>query len=238
MSNWDRGPVDDRGGRHITTARDARPHRVFVLDSHTIFRTGVRSVLDGLPSVEVVGEHHDFAEGFQAIVETGPDVALVGIREAEHDLLRALSALREARPDVGVLVLTRTDDEDALAAAIEAGALGYLTKDLTVEELSSALDDVARGEQRVTSEHLGKQPVPAPEPLAPLPQLTAQEHRVLDLVAAGLTNKLIAERLFLGEKTVRNHITRILAKLGVERRTQAALVAVRHGLGASGDLGT
>lgn len=213
--------------------RGQRRSRIFVIDTHDIFRIGVRSVLENHPEVEVVGESASFHDGLQEIVETGADVALVGIREGERDSLSDLQPLREVRPEVGVMVLTRVDDDEALMAAMQVGARAYMTKDLTVEELTTALEDVAKGRnlmdhrRAIDAVRDSSRRRDEPDPFA---DLTRQERRILGLIAAGMTNRQIAERLFLVEKTVRNHVTRILAKLGVERRTQAALLAVRNGL--------
>lgn len=210
-----------------------KARRVFLLDSHDIFRAGVRSVLDADPEMAVVGESGSFADGYQLILETGPDVALVGIREAEHERLADLAPLRTARPDVGVMVLSRNDGDQGLVAAMQIGARAHLSKDLSVEELTDAVDAVARGEnildhaRAMRAVHEASRALNEPDPLA---LLTPQERKILTLLAVGLTNRQIADRLFLVEKTVRNHVTRILAKLGVERRTQAALLAAKRGL--------
>ena len=206
--------------------------RVFLLDSHEIFRLGVRSVLDDRPEVDVVGESSSFGAGIDAITTVAPDVAVVGIRECERSELRRLHVLRQTSPGLRLLVLTRTDDDDTLAAAMEAGASGYLSKDVPAHQLVSAVQAVARGHSvidpaRAMSLMTRKRDGDADPPVDPLANLTAQERKILGLLAEGLTNRQIAERLFLVEKTVRNHVTRVLAKLGVESRTQAALVAAR-----------
>jgi two-component system response regulator DevR len=206
--------------------------RVFLLDSHEIFRMGVRSVLDDQPEVEVVGESSSFGDGIDAIAAASPDLAVVGIRESERAELARLRGLSQAIPGLRLLVLTRTDDDDVLAAAMEVGANGYLSKDVPADQLVTAVRSVANGHDvidptramRLMARQRNGEDTSAADPLA---RLTAQERRILDLLAEGLTNRQIAERLFLVEKTVRNHVTRVLAKLGVERRTQAALVAAR-----------
>lgn len=201
------------------------------MDSHEIFRKGVRYVLDGHPDAEVVGESGSIADGVREIALAGPDVAVVGIRENERDHLEALGPLRVSHPDVRLIVLTRTDDDETLAAAMRVGANGYLSKEVSAAQLVTAVQSVVRGHDVIDPErakslvrlHSGPEPV-AGDPLA---HLTSQERKILALIAEGLSNRQIAERLFLVEKTVRNHVTRLFSKLGVERRTQAALVATR-----------
>ena len=193
---------------------------------------GVRSVLDDQPELEVVGESGSFAEAVTAIAASAPDLAVVGIRESERSQLARLRTLSEAHPDLRLLVLTRTDDDDVLAAAMAVGANGYLSKDVPAHQLVTAVRSIASGHDvidparamRLMARQRNGEEVPSADPLA---RLTSQERKILDLLAEGLTNRQIAERLFLVEKTVRNHVTRVLAKLGVERRTQAALVAAR-----------
>jgi two-component system response regulator DevR len=206
---------------------------VFLLDSHEIFRKGVRSVLDERDEVEVVGESSSFPDGVEEIAAARPHVAVVGIRENELSELGRLRALQQAHPDVRVLVLTRTDNDDALAAAMRVGANGYLSKDVPAHQLVTAVHSIAGGHDVIdpvramrlmSRQRSGEGAEGSNDPLA---SLTSQERKILDLLAEGLTNRQIAERLFLVEKTVRNHVTRVLAKLGVERRTQAALMVAR-----------
>ena len=208
---------------------------MFLLDSHEIFRKGVRSVLDEEDEVRVVGESGSFPAGVAEIADSRPDVAIVGVRENELSQLAGLRALEADHPDVRLIVLTRTDDDEALEAAMQVGANGYLSKDVPAEQLVSAVHSVAGGHdvidpsramQLMARQRSGEE---GPSPHHRLASLTSQERRILDLLAEGLTNQQIADRLFLVEKTVRNHVTRVLAKLGVERRTQAALLVARLG---------
>lgn len=211
----------------------SRVSRVFLLDSHEIFRKGVRFVLDDRPDVNVVGESSSFSEGIPRIESARPNVVIVGIRENERNALDQMRPLRQTHPSVRLLVLTRTDDDEALTAALHAGASGYLSKDVPADQLVTALRAVAQGHDVIDpARTMGLMrrrrdlTLDAPDTLA---TLTNQEHKILALLAEGLTNRQIAEQLFLVEKTVRNHVTRVLAKLGVERRTQAALLVARHG---------
>ena len=202
-----------------------------MLDSHEIFRKGVRYVLDQHPDVQVVGESDTIADGVREIALVGPDVAVVGIREKERDLLEALGPLRVSHPEVRLIVLTRTDDDETLSAAMRVGANGYLSKEVSAVQLVTAVQSVVRGHDVIDPERakslVRSHRVPEPVASDPLAHLTSQERKILALIAEGLSNRQIAERLFLVEKTVRNHVTRLFSKLGVERRTQAALVAAR-----------
>ena len=209
----------------------SRVKRVFLLDSHEIFRKGVRFVLDDRPEVEVVGESSSFSDGVARIASTRPDVAVVGIRENERADLDHLLTLQEDSSPVRVLVMTRTDDDDTLAAAMRVGANGYLSKEIPAHQLVTAVQSVADGHDVIDPARalrlMSRQRDRDLAPCDPLDTLTSQERKILDLIAEGLSNRQIADRLFLVEKTVRNHVTRVLAKLGVERRTQAALVVAR-----------
>jgi two-component system response regulator DevR len=209
----------------------SRQDRVVLLDSHVIFRKGVRFVLDEHEGVSVVGEADGIDAGLELIESTEPNVAVVGIREHERSALEKLRSLRSSRPSMHLLVLTRTDSDETLSAAIQAGASGYASKDIDAAELVTAVESVARGVNSIDPVRalrlMRAAQTPAELPEDPLRTLTNQERRILALLAEGMSNREIAENLFLVEKTVRNHVTRVLAKLGVERRTQAALIAAK-----------
>jgi two-component system, NarL family, response regulator DevR len=205
------------------------------MDSHEIFRAGVRSVLDGRSQLAVVGEAAEFEPALELVSESRPHVVVVGIREHEQHLLDQLPRIRAQLPSTRVLVLTRPyDDPPLMAAALRAGASGALGKDVEADRLVDAVDSIARGHHLVRSDHAlrmarrSREPDPTVRESDVLATLTRQERRILALISQGLTNRQIGEELFLVEKTVRNHVTRLLAKLGVERRTQAALLAARH----------
>ena len=212
--------------------------RIFVVDSHQIYRVGICAVLESRDHLSVVGESDSIAASVLPIVSTDPDVVVVGVRPGEHSDLGHLRTLSAHRPETAVMVLTRHDDDDTLMAAVEIGARAYLSREISAAHLTSSIDAVAAGEDLldhgrvVQAMHRRSQRRSAEDPLA---VLTKQERRILALVGAGMTNRQIADQLFLVEKTVRNHLTRILAKLNVSRRTQAALVAVRHGLTPESD---
>ena len=211
----------------------AQVTRVFVVDSHDIFRVGVSAVLEQQADVEVVGHGVDPAGSLDEIRRLRPDVVLMGVREDEHELVPVLAPLQDDEPVSHLVVLTRVDHDEALLAAIEVGARAYLTKDVSTEDLLATVTAVVAGERQVDHTRalsLIRDRAVAAERPDPLGRLTRQERNILALLATGLTNKQIAAEMFLVEKTVRNHVTRILAKLGVKRRTQAALIAAREGL--------
>ena len=194
---------------------------------------GVRSALNERAELTVVGEAGDLDESLELVARSRPHVVVVGIREHERTLLDKLPRIQAQHPPTKMLVLSRTDDDQLVTAAMRGGANGYLVKDIAVSQLVAAVHSVAGGHNLIgtgRAKRLAHSRAPEPLPHAnddPLAALTPQESKILTLIGEGLTNRQIAERLFLVEKTVRNHVTRMLAKLGVERRTQAALLAAR-----------
>src|SRR6476646_1354845 len=205
--------------------------KVFLLDDHEIVRRGIRELIELEPDIEVVGESGSAQEATRRIPALRPHVALLDARLPDGSGLDVCRDLRSVDPEIQGLILTSFNDEDALATAILAGAAGYLLKDIRGPDLVDALRRVAAGErlidpdvaQRVRrrwEEDRGGDP--------PLRTLTPQERRILEHVAEGLTNRQIGEVMFLAEKTVKNYITAVLAKLGMERRTQAAVFAATH----------
>jgi two-component system response regulator DevR len=204
--------------------------RVFLLDDHDIVRRGVRALLESGGDVEVVGESASAVEAAAAIPALLPDVAVLDARLADGSGIELCGQLRTTAPSVRSLILTSYDDEEAIVSAIRAGAAGYVLKEIEGDSLLSAVRTIASGQslidpamaRRVT--HWIEQ---APQGPAELSGLTDQQLRILELLAEGLTNREIGLRLYLAEKTVKNHVTRILARLGVQRRTQAALLASR-----------
>jgi two-component system response regulator DevR len=205
--------------------------RVVLVDDHEVVRRGVADLLEAEPDIEVVGEAGSVAEALARVPALRPDVAVLDVRLPDGDGVGLCRELR-SRTEVACLVLTSFDDDEALFDAILAGAAGYVLKqqvrgtDLvaairTVAAGGSTLDPRAAG---LVMERLRAQEHPDADPLA---DLTEQERRVLALVGQGLTNRQIGERLFLAEKTVKNYVSHVLAKLGVERRVQAAVLAAR-----------
>lgn len=205
--------------------------RVFLLDDHEIVRRGLRELLEREDDMEVVGESGSAAQATRRIPALRPHVALLDARLPDGSGIEVCRDVRSVDPSIVGLVVTSFDDAQALAQAVAAGAAGYVLKDVRGTDLVDAVRRVAAGENLIdegTRERLRAR-WSAPEPADPrLRSLTPQERRVLDLVAEGLTNRAVGNRLGLSEKTVKNHVTSILGKLGLQSRTQAALLAVEE----------
>ncbi|WP_406209244.1 response regulator transcription factor [Kitasatospora sp. NBC_01560] len=206
--------------------------KVFLLDDHEVVRRGVHDLLDAEPDLRVVGEAGTVEQALARVPALRPDVAILDMRLPDGDGVTVCRELRSRMPDLICLILTSFDDEEALLAAIMAGAAGYVLKQISGTDLVTAVRTVAAGQSmldpgaatRLMARLRGDT---ATEQSPDLPQLTEREREVLALVGEGLTNRQIGQRLYLAEKTVKNHISRLLAKLGVERRVQAALIATR-----------
>jgi len=207
--------------------------RVFLLDDHEVVRRGLRELLEAEGDLEVVGEAGTAAEALARIPPTKPDVAVLDVRLPDGDGVEVCRDIRSSHPEVNCVMLTSFSDDDALFQAIMAGAAGYLLKQIKGNDLVDAVRRVAAGQSlldpAVTARVLERLRT-GPETDERLGQLTEQERRILDLIAEGLTNRQIAERVHLAEKTVKNYVSNLLAKLGMERRTQAAVYAagLRH----------
>ncbi|GAA2972541.1 DNA-binding NarL/FixJ family response regulator [Microbacterium terrae] len=199
--------------------------RVVVIDDHPFYREGVKSMVPLIDAgIEVVGEAGDGAEGMAVVARLEPDVVLMDLSMPGMGGLDATRALRASHPDIAILVLTMMKD-DSVIAALEAGAGGYLLKDATVEDVCRAIRSVHRGELVVdgplAARLLGR--IRASNAFeASFPQLTARERDILTLLAEGVGNADIARRLFLTPKTVRNYVSTLVAKLGVDDREHAA----------------
>ena len=206
------------------------PLRVFLLDDHDIVRRGVRALLESDGDIVVVGEASTIAGATRLIPELDPDVAVLDARLPDGSGIDLCGTLKTIAPKVRSLILTSYDDEEAIVAAIRAGASGYVLKEVEGDSLLSAVRTVATGQSLIDPVmarrviHWIEQSNTGPEELS---GLTEQQLRILGLLAEGLTNREIGLQLYLAEKTVKNHVTRILATLGVQRRTQAALLASR-----------
>ncbi len=204
--------------------------RVLVADDHAVVRQGLRTLLELQEDIDVVGEAADGEEAVARAAELRPDVALVDLVMPRLDGVGTIVRLREVSPATRAIVLTSFLDEESLLPAVRAGAAGYLLKDVQPQELVRAIRTVHAGDAllspavtaRLLEQVASAEPVKQP--------LTARELEVLGLVARGLPNKQIARELAVSEKTVKTHVSNILAKLGVDDRTQAALYAVRVGL--------
>ncbi|MCF6378255.1 response regulator transcription factor [Nocardioides KLBMP 9356] len=201
--------------------------RVYLLDDHTIVRRGLRAVLELEDDIEVVGESGTVAEAIPQILELAPDIAVLDGRLPDGSGIDVCRQVRSENPDIRALILTSYDDDEALVNAILAGASGYVLKQVDEGALVNGIRAVRRGQSLID-------PVVAMRvvdrmrngiPADGLGQLTHVESQIVDLIAEGLTNKQIGERLYIAEKTVKNHVTSLLAKLGVQRRTQAAVLA-------------
>jgi two-component system response regulator DevR len=200
--------------------------RIFLLDDHEIVRRGVADLLNSVPDFEVIGEAGTVAEALRRLPAAIPDVAILDGRLPDGSGIEVCRIIREQNPDVKCLILTSYDDDEAIFAAVLAGAAGYVLKQIRGSNLIDAVRQVAAGQSlldpTVTARVLqrireGKQED------ARLASLNAQERKILILIAEGLTNRQIGERLFLAEKTVKNNVSSLLAKLGMQRRTQAAV---------------
>ena len=217
------------GHAHVPVSEDTIT--VFLLDDHELVRRGVRTLLECEPGIEVIGEAGSAAEGEARITALRPRVAIVDGRLPDGSGIEVCRQVRSVDRRIEVLVLTSYDDDDALFAAILAGASGYVLKQISSGDLVTAVRRVAAGQSMldpaVTARVLHR--LRQGSGRDPLTQhLTPQEEQVLGLVAEGLTNRQIAERLGVAEKTVKNYVSTLLAKLGVESRTQAAVMAARR----------
>ncbi|GAA2003412.1 response regulator transcription factor [Catenulispora subtropica] len=206
---------------------DSEKIGVFLLDDHQVVRRGLKDMLEDEPDFEVVGEAATAAEALARVPALRPRVAVLDVRLPDGDGVTVCRELRSKLPDLNCLMLTSFADEEALFDAIMAGASGYLLKQTLGPDLVSAVRTVGSGESlldpRLATKVMAKLRA-ADQQKDPLAQLTVQEHKVLDLIGEGLTNRQIADRLFLAEKTVKNYVSALLAKLGLTRRVQAAVM--------------
>ncbi|WP_328371364.1 response regulator transcription factor [Streptomyces sp. NBC_00445] len=207
--------------------------RVLVVDDQQLIRDGIASLLSIRPGITVVGTAVNGREAIEKAVELRPDVVLMDVRMPELDGVEAVAVLRDRAPECRVVMLTTFDDEEYVVQALRAGASGYLLKDLPADELAHAIRLAHAGVTQLDSSVAGRLaaalPPPAPVP-APVVALSPREIDILRLVARGRTNREIATQLFLSEGTVKNHISRILSRLALRDRTQAALRAHELGL--------
>jgi two-component system NarL family response regulator len=214
------------------------PIRVLVVDDHALFRRGLQMVLEQEPDIEVVGEASDGTEAVVVAAETLPDIVLLDVRMPKRGGIDACTAIHDVAPSTKIIMLTISDEEADLYDAIKAGAMGYLLKEISIEEVASAIRAVYGGQSLISPSMASKlltefasmvkktderQQVPAP-------RLTDREMEVLKLVAKGLNNRDIAKQLFISENTVKNHIRNILEKLQLHSRMEAVVYAVREKL--------
>jgi DNA-binding NarL/FixJ family response regulator len=200
--------------------------RVFLLDDHEIVRDGVRALLTSTAGFTVVGEAGTAAEALARIPPTRPEVAILDVQLPDGSGVEVCREVRSAHPEIQCLMLTSFADDEALFEAIIAGAAGYLLKQVRGTDIVDAVRRVAAGQSlldpTLTKRVLDRMRTP-PEEDERLARLTGQERKILALIAEGLTNRQIAARMFLAEKTVKNYVSNLLAKLGMQRRTQAAV---------------
>ncbi|MGW1200664.1 response regulator [Streptomyces sp. NPDC002536] len=213
------------------TFSQERPIRVFLLDDHEVVRRGIQDLLDGEADISVVGDAGTIEQALTRGPALRPDVAVLDVRLPDGDGISVCRELRSRMPELACLMLTSFDDDDALMDAVMAGAAGYVLKQIKGADLVAAIRTVASGQSmldpattaRLMSSLRGEDDGPAEDER--LAGLSPRERDILGLIGQGLTNRQIGQQLFLSEKTVKNHISRLLAKLGVERRIQAAVIA-------------
>jgi DNA-binding NarL/FixJ family response regulator len=214
----------------IENAADNTPITVFLLDDHEIVRRGVRDLLEAEPDITVVGEAGTAASALARIPALNPDVAVLDVRLPDGDGVSVCRDIRSRLPEVACLMLTSFGDDEALFDAIMAGAAGYVLKQIRGTDLVGAVRTVAAGRSLLDPEAASRVMARMRDQSRrsdPLSALTGQERKILELIGEGLTNRQIGERLFLAEKTVKNYVSALFAKLGMERRTQAAAYAAR-----------
>jgi two-component system, NarL family, response regulator DevR len=206
--------------------------RVFLLDDHEIVRRGVKELLEAEGDLEVVGEAGTAQEALARVPPTRPDVAVLDVRLPDGDGVQVCREIRSAHPDIHCLMLTSFADDEVLFQAIVAGASGYVLKQIKGADIVEAVRSVANGQSlldpSVTARVLERLRA-GPDEDELLARLSPQERNILRLIADGLTNRQIAEQVHLAEKTVKNYVSNLLSKLGMERRTQAAVYAARLG---------
>jgi DNA-binding NarL/FixJ family response regulator len=213
------------------------PVRVLVVDDHALFRRGLQLVLEQEPDIDVVGEASDGVEAVAVAAETTPDVVLMDVRMPKRGGIDACTAIKDAVPSAKIIMLTISDEEADLYEAIKAGAMGYLLKEISIEEVAAAIRAVHGGQSLISPSMASKLLTEFAAMIKkddraqlPSPRLTDREMEVLKLVAKGLNNRDIAKELFISENTVKNHIRNILEKLQLHSRMEAVVYAVREKL--------
>jgi DNA-binding NarL/FixJ family response regulator len=205
--------------------------RVFLLDDHEIVRRGLKELLESEGDIEVVGESGLAQEATRRIPALRPDIAVLDARLPDGSGIDVCREVRSQHPEIAALILTSYDDDEALFSAIMAGAAGYVLKQVRGNDLLDTVRRVAAGQSMldpaVTRQVLDRLRR-GPEEDPALSPLTPQERRILELIGEGMTNRQIAGEMYLAEKTVKNYVSAMLAKLGLERRTQAAVFAAKH----------
>ncbi|MEU6230015.1 response regulator transcription factor [Streptomyces sp. NPDC047042] len=224
------------------TFTEQDPIRVFLLDDHEVVRRGITDLLDAEPDISVIGDADSVEHALVRAPALRPDVAVLDVRLPDGDGITVCRELRSRMPELACLMLTSFDDEDALLDAIMAGASGYVLKQIRGSDLVSAVRTVASGQSMLDPattarlmRSLRADPAETPALSPELASLSPRERDILALIGDGLTNREIGKKLYLSEKTVKNHISRLLAKLGVQRRVQAAVLASQLEQPATGE---
>ncbi len=204
--------------------------RVFLVDDHEVVRRGLVSLIAMEDDIEVVGEAGSVADALSRLPAARPEVMVLDVRLPDGDGIELCREIKSAHPEIACLMLTSFSDDEALFSAILAGASGYLLKQIKTADLLEAIRRVSRGESlldpAITAKVLARLRDPSPEDDL-LSKLSPQEHKILDLIADGQTNREIAKEMFLAEKTVKNYVSNLLAKLGMSHRSEAAAYAAR-----------
>jgi two-component system, NarL family, response regulator DevR len=217
--------------REPATTASARPIRVLIVDDHDVLASSLAMMLDAEPDITAVGVATTLEQARALIGSAQPDVLLLDHRMPDGDGVTAIPSLRELRPSIGIVVLTASSADHVLLAAIEAGASGFLSKTRSLDEVTAAVRAAAAGESVISPEMLARL-LPRFGRSSPhaVDELTEREREVLALVAEGLSNAAIAQRLIVSVHTVRNHIASLSGKLGAHSKLEALSIAVRRGL--------
>jgi DNA-binding NarL/FixJ family response regulator len=211
--------------------------RVFLMDDHELVRRGLSDLIASAPDMEVVGEAGTCAEGLHGIVVKRPDVAVLDVRLPDGSGIEVCRDLRVMAPEINVLMLTSYADDEALLSAVLAGAHGYVLKDIRSGDLLQMIRDAAAGKNlldKAAVDHVRQRLRAGSSVYSMLDDLTDQERRVLEFIGEGMSNRQIAEQMSLAEKTIKNYVSSVLSKLGMERRSQAAAFIARLGIGEAG----
>ncbi len=211
--------------------------KVFLMDDHEVVRRGLSDLISSEPGFEVVGEAGTCAEGLQGILVKRPDVAILDVRLPDGSGIEVCRDLRALAPEINVLMLTSYADDEALLSAVLAGAHGYVLKDIRSGDLVQMIKDVATGKSLLDQKAVDavrSRLRKGSSVYSMLEDLTDQETRVLEFIGEGMSDRQIAEAMFLAEKTIKNYVSSVLAKLGMERRSQAAAFIARLGIGEAG----
>ena len=211
--------------------------RVFLMDDHELVRRGLSDLIASDPEMEVIGEAGTCAEGLHGIVVKRPDVAVLDVRLPDGSGIEVCRDLRVMAPEINVLMLTSYADDEALLSAVLAGAHGYVLKDIRSNDLLQMIRDAAAGKNlldKAAVDHVRQRLRAGSSVYSMLDDLTDQERRVLEFIGEGMSNRQIAEQMSLAEKTIKNYVSSVLSKLGMERRSQAAAFIARLGIGEAG----